>query len=65
LGEKEKNRKNNIFENFNIYSKIAKLDDLEKGKTFQQKTIKRLLRRIEILTESNFSAFFESFFFFL
>ncbi|KAF0973370.1 hypothetical protein FDP41_008577 [Naegleria fowleri] len=50
---------NGIAQNYQLYRKISKLDELGKTRNHQQKSIRRLLRRVELQTKANLAAFIE------
>ena len=50
---------NGIAQNYALYRKISKLDELGKTRNHQQKSIRRLLRRVELQTKANLAAFIE------
>jgi neurofibromin 1 len=59
IGSKE-SKSNGIVANYNLYRKLSNLDELGRGSRSQQhKGIRRLLRRVELQTKANLSAFIE------
>lgn len=58
LGEKE-SKANSIVANYMLYRQLSSVEELGKGRASQQKKIRKLLKRVEIQTKANITAFLE------
>eukprot|EP00761_Pharyngomonas_kirbyi_P013822 gb/GECH01013851.1/.p1 GENE.gb/GECH01013851.1/~~gb/GECH01013851.1/.p1 ORF type:complete len:2593 (+),score=587.89 gb/GECH01013851.1/:1-7779(+) len=57
LGNLEAVSNNTISVNYQLYSQLAAIEDLGRGRTAQQKKIRKLLRTVQHQTRANLSAF--------